>query len=107
MKLGTNLKYGQKMCREQESSLHLNFNKIMPFEVFSLKIVSTVSFLKTVKDVDLCFTSRKPFKSIHEILYKYIASSDDVQRKRAITLHSVLTEWCPFVLYRSFSDYLP
>ena len=62
MKLGTNLKHGQKICREQESELHLNFNRIMPFEVFSLKKVSTVSFLKPIKDVDLCFTSRKPFK---------------------------------------------
>ena len=62
MKLGTNLKHGQKISREQESKLHLNFNRIMPFEVFSLKIVSTLSFFKTIKDVDLCFTSRKTFK---------------------------------------------
>ena len=34
----------------------------MPYEVFSLKIVSTVLFFKTLKDVDLCFTSRKLFK---------------------------------------------
>ena len=30
---------------------------IMPFEVFRLKIVSIESFFKTIKDVDLCFTS--------------------------------------------------
>ena len=62
MKLGTNLKHGQKICREQELKLHPNFNRIMPFEVFSLKIVSTLSFFKTIKDVDLRSTSRKPFK---------------------------------------------
>ena len=49
MKLGTNLKHSQKICREQESKLHLNFNRIMPYEVFSLKTVSTVSFLKPLK----------------------------------------------------------
>ena len=62
MKIGTNLKHGQKICREQESQLHLNFNTIMPFEVFDLKILSTVSFFKKIKDINLCFTSRKPFK---------------------------------------------
>ena len=59
MKLGTNLKHGQKICRE----LHLNFNRITPFEDFGLKIVSTLSFFKTIKDVDLCFISQKPFKT--------------------------------------------
>ena len=44
-----------------KNRLHLNFNRIMSFAVFSLKIVSTVSFFKTIEDVDLCFTSR-PFK---------------------------------------------
>ena len=57
MKLGSNLKHGQKICRE-----HLNLNKIMLFEVFSLKITSTVSFFKTIKDVYVWFTSRNPFK---------------------------------------------
>ena len=42
MKLGTNLKHGQKIGREQDSWLHQGFNRIMPFEVFSLEIVSTV-----------------------------------------------------------------
>ena len=46
MKLGTNLKHGQKICIEQESELHQNFNRTMPFEVFSLKIVDAVSFFK-------------------------------------------------------------
>ena len=45
-----------------KNRVHLNINRIMPFEVFGLTIVSTVSFFKTIKDVDLCFTSRKPFK---------------------------------------------
>ena len=62
MKLDTNLKHGQKLCREQESLLHLDLNRIMPYEAFSLKVVSIVSFFKTTKDVDLCFTSRKLFK---------------------------------------------
>ena len=59
-----NLNHDQKICREQESKLHLNFNRIMPFEVFSLKIVSTLSFFQTIKDVDLCSTFRKPFNMI-------------------------------------------
>ena len=45
-----------------KNRLHLNFNRIMPFEDFGLKIVSTLSCLKTIKDVDLCFTSPEPFK---------------------------------------------
>ena len=62
MKFGTNLKLDQKICGEQESQLRLNFNRIMPFEVFSLKIVSTLSFCKTINVVDLCSTSQEPVK---------------------------------------------
>ena len=58
---GTNLKHDQKIYRVQESKLHLNLNKNMPFEDFSLKIVPPLSFLKTIKDVRV-FSSRKPFK---------------------------------------------
>ena len=70
----------------------------MSFEVFGLKIVSTLSFFQTNKDVDLCSASQKPF----EVLYKYTAPSDDVQRLRTIIPLLVLTEWCPFVLETLF-----
>ena len=99
MKLGTNLKHTQKIRREQES-----YNRIMPFEVSSLKILSTVSFFKTINDVVGASHLDSHLRCIHEIIYKYTALSDDVQRKRSITLHSVLTEWCPLYC-RSFSDY--
>ena len=62
MKLGTNYRMVRKFAENKNHNLSLNFDRIRPFEVFSLKIVSTVSFSKTIKDVDLCFTSRKPFK---------------------------------------------
>ena len=59
---------------------------------------------KTINDVVGASHLDIHLRCIHEIIYKYTASSDDVQRKRSITLHSVLTEWCP-LYYRSFSDY--
>ena len=58
----------------------------MSIEVFSSKKVFTISFFKTIKDVDLCSTFESRLRSIHEILYKYTAPSDDVQRRRTITL---------------------
>ena len=44
MKLGTNLKHGQEIAENKSHNYILNFNRIMPFEVFSLNIVSFLTF---------------------------------------------------------------
>ena len=84
MKLCTNIKDHQMVCRKKRPLLHLHcLQNYSPLKIWLLEIMSAQYLWN-------------PFRYFHETLYKYRAWSEDMQRTRTISLPAFFTELCPF-----------
>ena len=93
MKLHTNIKYYQTICRKQEPlliTLPTFFMELFPLYIY---IIIYIYFFC------VCSMILKHFEIFLQTLYKYKASSDNLQSLRTIIQPTILTELCPFVIF--------
>ena len=86
MKLGTNIKSQQMMWGEKNHNSSTFFAKLSPFEILSMKFVST-----------LPLKNRQRY--VHETGYKNKLVSDNVQRKGTVTPPTIFVKLCPFEIF--------